>query len=145
MINNYLTNRSQRVKINSKYSSPWVSIYGVLQGSIIGSLLFNVYLCDLFLFLNDSTIINYIDDNSPFAIAQDTESLINLIQHDSAILIQWLANNVVKANPDKSHLFISTKTNNLHNLINNYNIINSESDFFYAFLSRDDDNPRRVN
>ena len=85
-------------------------------------------LCDLFLFLKDSTIINYADDNTPFAIAQDNESVIKLIEHDSAILFQWLANNVVKANPDKSHLLLSSKKRNMYALINNYKITNSESE-----------------
>ena len=125
IINSYLSNRSQRVKINSRYSSPWESMYGIPQGSILGPLLFNVYLCDLFLFLNESTIINYADDNTPFAIAQDNESVIKLIEHDSNILFLWLANNMVKANPSKSHLLLSSKQNNLYGLINNYEIKNS--------------------
>ena len=79
----------------------------------------------LFLFLNESTIINYADDNTPFAIGQDNQSVIKQIEHDSSILFQWLANNVVKANPDKSHLLLSRKQNDVHALINNYIITNS--------------------
>ena len=125
VINSYLQNRIQRVKINSRYSSTWESIYGIPQGSILGPLLFNVYLCDLFLFLNKSTIINFADDNTPFAIAEDNETVIKLLEHDSDILFQWLANNVVKANPEKSHLILSCKQNDLYALINNYEIKNS--------------------
>ena len=109
LINSYLTNRSQRVKVNSKYSSSWESVYGVPKGSILGPLLFNVYLCDLFFFLNNSTVINYADDNTPSATAHDNESVTKLIEYESALLFQWLANNVVKANPVKSHLLLSSK------------------------------------
>ena len=128
LINSYLTNRSQRVKVNSKYSSSWESVYVVPQGSILGPLLFNVYLRDLFFFLNNSTVINYADDNTPFATAHDNESVIKIIEHDSAVLLQWLENNVVKANPGKSHLLLSSKKTHLYALINNFKITNSKSE-----------------
>ena len=49
LINSYLTERKERVKINDQ-SSSWLDIVaGVPQGSILGLLLFNVFLCDVFL------------------------------------------------------------------------------------------------
>ena len=48
LINSYLSNRIQRVKVNSTFSSSWESLYGVPLGSILGPLLLNIYLCDLF-------------------------------------------------------------------------------------------------
>ena len=61
LIQSYLSNRYQRVNINSTYSSWFEIIFGVPQGSILGPLLFNIDLCDLFMFLleSKSDITNY--------------------------------------------------------------------------------------
>ena len=49
----YLKNRKQRVRLNNTYSE-WIDIlFGMAQGSTLGSLLLNMFLCDLFLFLHD--------------------------------------------------------------------------------------------
>ena len=53
---NYLTNRKQRTKIGQVYS-PWDEITsGVPQGSILGPLIFNIDLCDMFFTLNNHEI-----------------------------------------------------------------------------------------
>ena len=51
LIFDYLTGRKQRVKINSSFSSYLDIFQGVPQGSILGPLLFNPFLCDLLLFV----------------------------------------------------------------------------------------------
>ena len=48
LLHSYLTKRKQRVKLNGTYNSWSEIIFGVPQGSILGSLLFNIFLCDLF-------------------------------------------------------------------------------------------------
>ena len=49
IMESFLSNRQQRTKINNVFSRHSEIIYGVLQGSILGPLLFNVYICDIFL------------------------------------------------------------------------------------------------
>ena len=64
-IHSYLKNRKERTKIDSTYSS-WEKIFfEVLQGSIQGPLLFNIFLCDLFFSMNETDFPSYADDNTP--------------------------------------------------------------------------------
>ena len=66
LIFKYLNNGKQRVKINSSFSSFQNIISGVPQGSLLGSLLFNIFLTDIFLFC-PTEIATYADDKTPYA------------------------------------------------------------------------------
>ena len=128
LINNYLSNRLRRVRINSHYSS-WSHITtGVPQGSILGPLLFNIYLSDLFLFFESSNIANYADDNSPFACEVDNQSVLLQLETDSNTLLDWIKNNGFKANPDKFHLLLSDNDEEHYIKVENYSIQNSKSE-----------------
>ena len=107
LIHNYLSNRKQRVKVNSAYSI-WKDIfYGVPQGSILGPLLFDIHLCDLFYFLENTDIASYADDNTFYSAQKNRETVINTIETSSQVLLIGLVTIFLKANSGKSHLLIS--------------------------------------
>ena len=107
LIHNYLSNRKPRVKINSVYSI-WKDIsYGVPQRSILGLLLFNIHLCDLFYFLENTDIASYADNNTPCSAQKNRETVTNTIETSSPVIFDWFSDNVMKANSGKSHLLMS--------------------------------------
>ena len=107
LIHDHLSNRKQRLKVNDAYSS-WKDIfYGVPQGSILGPLLFNIRLCDLFYFLEDLDIASYADDTTIYTVSKKKESVIRALETSSSLLFGWFNNNFIRGNSDKSHLIMS--------------------------------------
>ena len=72
----YLKNRWQRTKLNSTYSSWSELLHGVPQGSILGPLLFNVYINDLFYNIDQTDICNFADDITPHASGYELKDVL---------------------------------------------------------------------
>ena len=82
-------------------------MFGVPQGLILGPLLFNIFICDMFYFLEGFDIANYADDSTPYCAGKNAESVANNLEQSSTILFKWLNNNYMKVNTGKSHLLLS--------------------------------------
>ena len=77
MIFSYLNNRTHRTKINECFSERSRIEHGVLQGSILGPLLFNIDFIDLFYECEESNVASYADDTTPYSCARDTQAVIS--------------------------------------------------------------------
>ena len=125
LIHDYLTNRKQRTKIGDNYSSWSEILFGVPQGSILGPLLFNIFLADLFFRVKDIDIVSYADDNTPFIVEDNIENVIASLEEATNTLFDWFDNNRLKSNPDKCHALVSTNKH-LNMKVCNYTIGNSQ-------------------
>ena len=88
LLDDYLSGRKQRTKLGDHLSSYREILYGVPQGSILGPLLFNININDLFLFSKDFNLANYADDCSAFEFSGTIDDVINTLENDSRILIK---------------------------------------------------------
>ena len=101
LLSSYLSDRVQQVKLGS-HTSTWEKILkGVPRGSILGPLLFNVFINDIFYFVKQAAIYNYADDNTLSFIHNNLAVLKKVLEEESCILIDWFFNNFMKANPTK--------------------------------------------
>ena len=127
LVHNYLSNRKQRTKLNSTYSSLLEIIFGVPQRLILGPLLFNIFLSDLFFIIEDTDIASYADDNTTYVIADNIDRVIKSLEEASEILFKWFNDNLMRINADKCHLLVSTN-NTAKIKIGNFDITNSKSE-----------------
>ena len=104
----YLKNRMERTKINSEYSSREEIMFGVPRGSILGPILFNIFLCDLFLILENNYIGSYADDNTPYTTGNSIVEVIPKLENAAKTLFQSFIDNQMKANPVKCHFLCSS-------------------------------------
>ena len=104
----YLFDRNQRTKITIFYSSLQHILSSIPQGSILGPLLFSIFLCDLFLIINNIDFASYADKNTPYTTDESAEKVIDKLEIEAKSLFKWFSNNQMKANPNKCHLLISS-------------------------------------
>ena len=106
----YLSNRKQRIKVDSTFSSSEEILFRV---SILGRLLFIIYLRDLLFVMNNTDFFIYGDVNTPYIIRKYMEDVIQRFKR-SKDLFEWFPDNKIKRNTDKCHFIcISNQKANL--------------------------------
>ena len=104
LIYSYLKGRQQSVKINGDYSSWKEILTGVPQVSVLGTLLFNIFINDIFFFLQSSEIYNYADDNTLYIADTNIDTIISKLESDISILDIWFKNNGMLLNEENDNL-----------------------------------------
>ena len=94
----YLEKRKQRTKVNGSYSNFDDIFSGVPQGSILGPLLFYMYICDLFFGSGDFDIASYADNNMPYTFSSELDLALKKLRSYAIKIFEWFHSNRLKYN-----------------------------------------------
>ena len=110
MIESFLKHRNQKVILNT-CKSDWIELYqGVPQGTVLGPLLFNIYVNDMSKAIsNDCELLQYADDTMTYASHKDENQAIQRLENDVNHLVHFFESHGLTINADKTEFIIFCK------------------------------------
>ena len=121
--------QQQRISINGSFSDWNEVITGVPEGSILGSLLFNIFLNDIFVFISKCNLCNYADDNNTlYSTGKDLNRIRRKLEIDFMILHQWFHENHMTLNPRNHYMVIGSEDLSNEIMLNNSKITSTNED-----------------
>ena len=124
----YLTDRTQRTKVDGEYSNYRKVNYGVPQGSILGPLLFNLFMNDIFYFINESQLANYADDTTAYLAKLGIFPLLHALKSETETVLHWFKINEMKSNSEKCHLIVAENEHRPSYTSNSYIYLDMEKE-----------------
>ena len=101
LVYSYLANRKQRVKVGSAHSTFQNISAGVPQESVLGPLLFNIFVNDMFYLDLESEICKFADDTKNYACEKSIDPVVEKLEDDLQSILDWFNENGMCANPAK--------------------------------------------
>ncbi len=111
-MDSYLSDRYQRIKISNVKGS-WMPLQkGIPQSFNLGTFLFNIFMNDIFYFIELCDPVNYADNNTLSIIASKIEVVLATLKQDTENFIKWFIINFMQVNPFKfQSMFLKPLTN----------------------------------
>ena len=133
---NYLSNRYQRVKIESTFSSYLEILRVVAQGSIVGPILFNLFIDDLLCFIQETEVCYFADDTTIYSCWPYFEEATLKLSNNTRLILNWFRINSMVVNPGKFQImFLGSNIDNSKII---YLWVNSRSEVKLLGITIDD-------
>ena len=117
MVSSYLNNRTQFVTVNTERSSNTFVTHGVPQGSVLGPLLFLLFINDMHKAITNGTLRHFADDTNLLIVSKSVKKISREVNYNIRLINDWLKANKLSLNPSKTEIIIfKAKNKKLQNI-----------------------------